>query len=345
MEILLLQQLQHALRHLIGLSQHGLSGLDQDVVLGVGHHLIGDVGIADVGLGILDVLGHDAQVVDGVLQTVLHGAQSATGGGDGLDGGVDDRDSTLRHGLAGNADAIDGGGRYCAIDGNLAQVGTIEDTDRNSNLVCHGIRLTDLEGNGASGKHIGAVEVTGAADTVNFGPEGDELFLQAGTVVLIIGAVGGLGGQLHHTVQHVMDLGESTFSGLHHGNTVLGVLGRHGQAGDLGTHLLRNRQTGGVVAGAVDLVAGGQLLQVLGQGAGVVVVVAVGVHRHNVMLDSHNSLAPSNKFLFRRAVGSSSGTGVMCRLFHLLCAQQIKQLARDYFNRLAKTGRNQIKTL
>ena len=31
----LLQQLQHTLRHLIGLGQHGLSGLNQDVVLGV----------------------------------------------------------------------------------------------------------------------------------------------------------------------------------------------------------------------------------------------------------------------------------------------------------------------
>ena len=41
----LLQQLQDALRHLVGLSQHGLSGLDQDVVLGVSHHLVGHVGV------------------------------------------------------------------------------------------------------------------------------------------------------------------------------------------------------------------------------------------------------------------------------------------------------------
>ena len=77
----LLEQLQHALGHLVGLGQHGLGGLDQDVVLGVGHHLVGHVGVADGGLGVLDVLGHDAQVVLGVLQTVLDGAQVAAGGG------------------------------------------------------------------------------------------------------------------------------------------------------------------------------------------------------------------------------------------------------------------------
>ena len=70
----LLQQLQHALGHLVGLGQHRLGGLDQDVVLGVRHHLLRHVGVADGGLGVLDVLSHDAQVVDGVVQTVLGSA-------------------------------------------------------------------------------------------------------------------------------------------------------------------------------------------------------------------------------------------------------------------------------
>ena len=84
-----------------------------------------------------------------------------------------------------------------------------------------------------------------------------------------------------------MDLGQGAFGGLHQGDAVLGVVLGLVQAGDLGAHLLGDGEAGGVVAGAVDLVAGGQLLQVLGQGGGVVGVVAVGVHRHDVMLDPH----------------------------------------------------------
>ena len=84
-----------------------------------------------------------------------------------------------------------------------------------------------------------------------------------------------------------MDLGQGALGGLHQGDAVLGVVLGLVQAGDLGAHLLGDGEARGVVAGAVDLVAGGQLLQVLGQGGGVVGVVAVGVHRHDVMLDPH----------------------------------------------------------
>ena len=76
-----------------------------------------------------------------------------------------------------------------------------------------------------------------------------------------------------------MDLGQGAFGGLHQGDAVLGVVLGLVQAGDLGAHLLGDGEARGVVTGAVDLVAGGQLLQVLGQGGGVVGVVAVGVHR------------------------------------------------------------------
>ena len=80
-----MQQLQHTLRYLVRLGQHGLGGLDQDVVLGVSHHLVGHVCVADGGFGILDVLFHDGQVVDGVVQTVLGGAQGAADVGDLVD--------------------------------------------------------------------------------------------------------------------------------------------------------------------------------------------------------------------------------------------------------------------
>ena len=89
-----------------------------------------------------------------------------------------------------------------------------------------------------------------------------------------------------------MNFGQGAFSGLHQGDAVLGILLSGLQAGDLSTHLLGDSQTSSVVAGAVDLVTGRQLLQVLGQGAGVVVVVTVGVHRHNVVLDTHKMFPP-----------------------------------------------------
>ena len=70
----LAQQLEHALGNLVSLSQHGLGGLDQDVVLDVAHHFLGHIGVADGGLSVLDVLGHHGQVVGGVVQTVLNRA-------------------------------------------------------------------------------------------------------------------------------------------------------------------------------------------------------------------------------------------------------------------------------
>ena len=85
-----------------------------------------------------------------------------------------------------------------------------------------------------------------------------------------------------------MDFLQSALSGLHQRNAVLDILTGGLQAGDLGAHLLGNSQTGGVVTGAVDLIAGGQLLQVLAQRAGIVGVVPIGVHRHDVVLNTHN---------------------------------------------------------
>ena len=85
-----------------------------------------------------------------------------------------------------------------------------------------------------------------------------------------------------------MYFGQCAFSGLHEGDTVLRVLLSSFQTGDLSTHLLGNRQASRVVASAVDLVTGRQLLEILGQSRSVVRVVAVGVHRHNVVLNTHN---------------------------------------------------------
>ena len=137
-------------------------------------------------------------------------------------------------------------------------------------------------------QQLDAVEVGRIGDAVNFIPQLGDFLLELGAVGLaLVGTVGGLLCQLVHTVEHIVDFGQGTLSGLHQGDTVLGVVLSLVQASDLGAHLLGNRQTSGVVTGAVDLVAGGQLLQVGAQGRGVVGVVAVGVHGHYVMLNPH----------------------------------------------------------
>ena len=135
---------------------------------------------------------------------------------------------------------------------------------------------------------FGTVEVGAISNAVDLVLELGNLLLELHTVSLILkGAVGGLLGQLVHAVEHVVHFGQGALGGLYQGDTVLGVVLGLVQAGDLGAHLLGDGQTRGVVAGPVDLIAGRQLLQVLGQGAGVVGVVAVGVHRHDIVLNTH----------------------------------------------------------
>ena len=89
-----------------------------------------------------------------------------------------------------------------------------------------------------------------------------------------------------------MDLSQSTFSSLNQRDAVLSIVLRLTQAGNLGTHLLRNSQTSSVIASAVDLVAGRELLQVLGQSRRIGSVVTVGIHCHNIMLNTHKVFPP-----------------------------------------------------
>ena len=84
-----------------------------------------------------------------------------------------------------------------------------------------------------------------------------------------------------------MNFGQRTFCGLYQADTVLRVLLCGFQTGDLGTHFLRNRKASSVVASAVDLVARGELLQVLLHRRDVVGVVTIGAHRHDIVLNTH----------------------------------------------------------
>src|SRR4051812_46006914 len=84
----LAEQAEDALGALVGLGEHGRAGLGEDLELGLVDHLLGDVDVADAALGAGEVLLEDADVVDRVLEPVLHGAQRGAGRGDRGDGGV-----------------------------------------------------------------------------------------------------------------------------------------------------------------------------------------------------------------------------------------------------------------
>ena len=81
----LLQQRQYALIGLVSLSQHSLTCLSQDVVVGVLNHLSSHIGITDLALCAGGILYNVVQVVDGVLKTVLNSTKSGTLGGYFLD--------------------------------------------------------------------------------------------------------------------------------------------------------------------------------------------------------------------------------------------------------------------
>lgn len=135
------------MRNSIGLCQHRLGGLDQDIVLGVGHHFLGNVGVTDGGLSVLDVLGHDAQVVSGMVETVLDSTQSAAGGGHAVDG--------VHNGL----DSVSG-----ALGGADIQVGdaqglSVHVVDRNLHLVVAVGGIADLELEGLA--HGSGIDLAG----------------------------------------------------------------------------------------------------------------------------------------------------------------------------------------
>ncbi|MPM19777.1 hypothetical protein SDC9_66203 [bioreactor metagenome] len=81
------------------------------------------------------------------------------------------------------------------------------------------------------------------------------------------GVVGGLDGKLAHALEDGVCLIQCTFSSLDHGDTVLAVPHSLVEAADLGTHLLADGETCGVVGGAVDPKTGGQLLNGLLKGS------------------------------------------------------------------------------
>src|SRR5690554_2677571 len=127
-----------------------------------------------------------------------------------------------------------------------------------------------------------ATEGGGFSDTGQLTGQGGEFLLQCRALLVAVGTVGSLQGQVTHTLHDVGGFLHRAFSSLGDGNTVVGVLDGNVQTIDLAGQTVGDLQAGGVVLGAVDLGAGSQTLQRGGQVAGRSTQVALGVQRSNV---------------------------------------------------------------
>lgn len=117
----------------------------------------------------------------------------------------------------------------------------------------------------AAVEQLVAVELGGAGDSVDFRCQLVDFVLDGGAVTAAVGAVGRLHRQVAHALQDVADLAHRPFGRLRQRDGVVGVAAGLIQAADLRSHAGCNRQTGGIVLGAVDAQAGRQPLQQGGQ--------------------------------------------------------------------------------
>ena len=141
--------------------------------------------------------------------------------------------------------------------------GAVGQGDGAAQLCGDGVTNGDSIGVQAHGavQQLGAIEVSGLGDSVDFLQQLVHLVLEGATLGAGVGAVGRLGGQLNHTVQHSVDLVQVALGGLNQADAILGVGAGGLQTGNLGLHLLADGQACGVITGPVDPEAGGQLLQ------------------------------------------------------------------------------------
>jgi phage gp45-like len=135
-------------------------------------------------------------------------------------------------------------------------------------------------------QHVLAVEGGAADDALDFLLQLLEFGVQVGLVAGGVGAVGCLHGQFAHPLEVVGHGLHRAFSGLRHGDTVVGVADRHVEALGLGVHAVGNCQARRVVLCAIDAKAGRQALHRSGQaglGGG---KIALCIQRHRIGVDS-----------------------------------------------------------
>src|SRR4051794_11094286 len=267
---LALEERQDVLGQLVGLREHRRAGLAEDLVLGHVDRLLGHVDVADARLGGDQVLLVDADVRQGVLEAVLNRAEDRALRGDLIDRGVDLVDVLRARRAQLEDQRVDDRAQGDRADADgLAIVGADLEGDRR-------VRRQQLD----------AVELGRRAEALDLGGELVDLALDGLGVAGRQGAVLELHGELSHALQHRMDLVERSFRGLHHGDAVLEVALRLGEAANLAAHLLGDGETCGVVGGPVDPVAGAQTLHGLRKPLVSRLELTVGVESLDVVLNA-----------------------------------------------------------
>ena len=174
---------------------------------------------------------------------------------------------------------------WTVLESVMSRAAVETDPDRSTRQHV-GVGGAHLEVQGAVAEQVHTVELRGGLDPVDLARQRVELGLQGGLRVGVLRAVVVLHRELVHALEHGVDLGQRTFSGLGDRDAVLGVAHGGLQATDLEAQALGDGQAGRVVGGAVDPVAAGQLLQGLGQRALGHRQVAVGVEGVGVGVDA-----------------------------------------------------------
>src|SRR3954469_2672309 len=264
--VLAAEQRQDGLRGLVGLREHARAGLLKDLVLRELDHLAGHVHVADTALGRGQVLLVRREVVQGVLEAVLHRAERAAERRDVADRGVDRRD------------------RAALADVDVADLATQRRRGDADRVIVVG---ADLERHRRAGvEQLDAVEVGAAADPLDLRRELRRLGRDGGLVRRGERAVLVLDGELTHALEHGVDLVQRTLSRLHEADAVLSVALGLSQAANLTTQLLADREAGGVVRRTVDAVAGAEALHRLRGVAARTDELAVGVESLDVVVDA-----------------------------------------------------------
>src|SRR4051812_30310779 len=296
-----LEQLEHRLRGLVGLREHGGAGLREDLVLRELDHLRRHVRVTDPALGRRHVLDGDVEVVDRVLEPVLERTQVRARRGDTLDGGVERGDRVLGRGRGGEVEraGVDGQtGRGEAGQGRARAedvAGRLREVDRDA--VVRRVGRTDLEDTDVAVvravEELGVAERRGVGDPVELALQLLELGVRGrlGRRVLRT-AVRRLDRQVAHALQDRLRLVERAFRRLDDADAVLRVADGDLEAADLRAQPLGDGQTGRVVGGAVDPVAARELLQRLRHVRVGHREVPVGVERSDVVVDAETHDLP-----------------------------------------------------
>src|SRR3954452_8073938 len=263
----LTEQGQDRLRVLVGLREHARAGLLEDVVLGELHHLRRHVHVADPGLGRHQVLLVRREVVQRVLEAVLHRAELPAHRADVRDRGVDRRDRVRTV----DVDRPDLGAEGRGRDrDDVAVVGADLERDRPAGAV----------------EQLDAVEVGAVADALDLALElsslgGDRRLVGRGECAVLE-----LDGELTHALEHRVHLVQRTLGRLHEADGVLRVALGLRETADLTTKLLADGESSRVVGRTVDAVAGAQALHGLARTIARGGKLAVGVEGLDVAVDA-----------------------------------------------------------